>query len=591
MTFSIIVAYLGLLLFLGIFSTRLLRFTAGDYFLASRGIGPFMLLMSIFGTTMTAFALIGSTGKTFEKGVGVYGLMASWSGIIHSVVFFLVGARVWALGKKHGYVTQLAYFRDRYRSDGLALLLFPLVVSFVVLYILMGVIGAGRVLQGITAETFSLAGSETRLTLAATPEDLSIPYALKERVIYDAAQSELVLKGSFAPKRKAQLVKCSQFPAWKKAIRTLFDRNVSPTPPTGAIPYPVGMAIICVVVLLYVFLGGMRATAWANTMQTLVFMVMGLVAFLVITRALGGPVAATEMLEAKSEEAASRMARQGLLGKLQFLTYCFIPLSVGMFPHLFQHWLTARRGSNFKLTVVAHPICIMITWVPCVLLGMWAAGVLPLPQEGVPGSGTDPNKVLPMMVSRFSGEALAGLIGAGILAAIMSSMDSQFLCLSSLFTNDIVAHHLGKDRLSDRRRVLLGRGFVIAIVAISYSIGLTNTQSVFDLGVWCFTGFASLFPVLFASLYWKRSNRQGAIASVLTVAVLWLAFLPSVLGKKAGEEFLIFGMMPVTFIIALSTLVLVVVTLLTPPPDPATVEKFFPAAGRFKGRSSAAKAS
>jgi len=53
-----------------------------------------------------------------------------------------------------------------------------------------------------------------------------------------------------------------------------------------------------------------------------------------------------------------------------FLTYLFIPLSVGMFPHLFQHWLTAKSARAFKLTVFAHPLCILIVWVPCVLIGI-----------------------------------------------------------------------------------------------------------------------------------------------------------------------------------------------------------------------------
>ena len=142
---AIILGYLALLVFLGLFSTRLLRRTSGDYFLASRSIGPFMLLMSLFGTTMTSFALVGSTGEAFNKGIGVYGLMASWSAIIHSAVFFLVGIRVWAHGKRHGYLTQLAFFRDRYQSELLPLLLFPVVVGLVVIYILMGFVGAGAV--------------------------------------------------------------------------------------------------------------------------------------------------------------------------------------------------------------------------------------------------------------------------------------------------------------------------------------------------------------------------------------------------------------------------------------------------------------
>jgi SSS family solute:Na+ symporter len=561
-TFGIVLGYLGLLLFLGVFAGRLLSRSAGDYFLASRGIGPFMLLMSVFGTTMTAFALIGSTGKTFEKGIGVYGLMASWSGIIHSVIFFLIGARVWALGKKHGYVTQLSFFRDRYQSNALALCLFPLMVCFVILYILMGVIGAGRVLQGITPETFAMADHETRVELAALPSDLKLPPDWSERVRHDGGSGELVITGSVAPKRRVLLLKASAEPVWKATVGALFtERRL----PTGAVPYEAGMALVCFVVLFYVFFGGMRATAWANTIQTLVFMVMGVVCFVVIKTQLGGAAAATENLAHHIDpEATLRMGREGLIGKTQFLTYCFIPLSVGMFPHLFQHWLTARRASSFKLTVVAHPLCILITWLPCVLLGMWASGVLPLT--------TPPNIVLPTMVSRYSNDILSGLIGAGILAAIMSSMDSQFLCLGSIFTNDIVVHHFGKERFSDRARILMGRGFVVAIVVICYCIALLNHQSVFDLGVWCFTGFASLFPLVLAALYWRRSNAAGAIASVLTVGILWLVFLPNVL---QGEEFLIAGAMPVTLILAASSAVLVIVTLMTRPPEPALVEKFF----------------
>ena len=61
----VVLCYLGLLLGLGLFSSRFFKGTAADFFLASRGIGPFLLLMSLFGTTMTAFALVGSSGEAF----------------------------------------------------------------------------------------------------------------------------------------------------------------------------------------------------------------------------------------------------------------------------------------------------------------------------------------------------------------------------------------------------------------------------------------------------------------------------------------------------------------------------------------------
>ena len=138
----VIAIYLCLLLGLAMFSKTLFRGTSTDYFVASRSIGPFMLLMSVFGTTMTAFALVGSTGKAFERGVGTYGLMASSSGLIHAACFFLIGIKLWSFGKKYGYVTQIQFFRDRFESKVIGYLLFPILVCLVIPYLLIGVIGA-----------------------------------------------------------------------------------------------------------------------------------------------------------------------------------------------------------------------------------------------------------------------------------------------------------------------------------------------------------------------------------------------------------------------------------------------------------------
>ena len=147
----IIIVYMSLLLCLGLFSSRFFRGTSKDYFVASQSIGPVLLLMSIFGTSMTAFALVGSTGKSFERGIGIYGLLASISGLVHAGVFFLIGIRLWVFGKKYGYVTQIQYFRARFESNILGYLLFPILVGLVIPYLLIGVIGAGNTILPVTA--------------------------------------------------------------------------------------------------------------------------------------------------------------------------------------------------------------------------------------------------------------------------------------------------------------------------------------------------------------------------------------------------------------------------------------------------------
>ncbi len=510
---GIIVAYLVLLLGLGLLANRLFRGTARDYMLASHTIGPVLLLMSLFGTTMTAFALVGSTGRAYTLGVGVFGLLASASGIVHSLCFFLIGVPLWSLGRRHGFTTQIQFFRARLDNDLVGLLLFPILVVLVVSYLLLGVVGAGAVVNSVTAGAF---------------EDW----------------------GLFAS---------SGF----------------------GVPKPIASAAICAVVLGYVFFGGMRGTAWANTFQTTVFMVLGVLTFVTIANALGGTGNFIENMRRATQAVSDVQLSREKIPKSVYFSFLLIPLSVGMFPHIFQHWLTARSAKAFKLPIVMHPIFIMIVWLPCVMLGVWASA----PTSGIP-QGTPENDVLAMLVQMKAGPWLGGLLTAGILAAIMSSLDSQFLCVGTIFTEDMVLHYGGQRRFSERQVVLLARLFVIGIVVLTYVLSLFP-RAVFDLGLWSFSGFTGLFPLVLAAVYWRRLTAAGAIACVLTTAVTWGAlFWRAEFGLNKGYAFPeaplpLFGelaippMLPVVTITLCSTLALVIVSLITKPPSDKTLAKFF----------------
>ncbi len=559
----IICGYLMLLLVLGWASGRMFRGTSLDFFVASHSIGPFLLLMSVFGTTMTAFALVGSTGKSFERGIGTYGLMASISGLVHMAILFLIGIRLWAFGKRHGYLTQIQFFRARFESDGLGYLLFPILVLLVIPYLLIGIIGAGKVIEPVTAGAF--------------PDLFTHP----------------------------------TIPAW-----------------AGGVPPWLTGLVVCAVVLTYVFLGGSRGTAIANAFQTLVFMGMGIVAFYFVAQSLGGLEQAgkvpmriddegcvvqdyhydqtlgelvanqppqkigkvTDFINSNLTDKRPHLSRDAVIVEFKkknpktgelvifereigmsfitFVTYLFIPLSVGMFPHLFQHWLTARNARAFKLTVIAHPICIMIVWVPCVLIGSWASGLLP---PGIP-----PPAVLSATLDLLVGNPwLTGLLTAGVLAAIMSSLDSQFLCLGTVFTNDIVVHRAGENAYSDRQKLKIARWFIVGIVAITYILAMAvKNANVFDLAIWCFSGFAALFPLVFSSLYWKRVTKAGAYASIVTALIAWLYFFHQ--SGYGGEYFVGPGIVPAAICFLVSGASLVLISLLTAPPPPATLDRFFP---------------
>ena len=103
---------------------------------------------------------------------------------------------------------------------------------------------------------------------------------------------------------------------------------------------------------------------------------------------------------------------------------------------------------------------------------------------------------------------------------------------------------------------------------------------IFDLAVWCFSGFASLFPLVFAAIYWRRVTKAGAIASILVMLGSWLFLFyrglirPAMEGVELEGVYLVWGMMPVTVIFAASALALVLVSLVTSPPPAAVVERF-----------------
>ncbi len=488
MSTLIIAFYCSTLIGIGLLGRRFLRGTGESYFLAGRTIGPFVLLMSLFGTQMTAFALLGSSGEAYRRGIGVFAMMASSSALIVPLVFYFVGRRVWVIGQRLGCLTQAQFFRARWQSEMVSSTLFVFLLVLLIPYLLIGVMGAGITVNQITE---------------------------------------------------------------------------------GAVPEWLGSLIVCAVVFIYVVTSGLGGTSWANTFQTLVFLSLGLVSFVYISGRLGGLSQAMQQVQQTHPQLLK--IGSGVTG-LELFSFLLIPLSAAMFPHLFMHWLSARNAGAFRLPVAAYPIFIGILWVPTVLLGIMAR--IPFPHL----EGSEANSVLVRMIQHYSPEFLAGFLAAGVLAAIMSSLDSQVLAVSTIFTQDVVRHYGLRDQMRERGQVLSGRLFVTFVLAACFLLSLVTDRSIFSLGIWSFTGYSALLPVLLAALFWRRSTRWGALAAILVTAVLWTGFFWTgwrVPGYSIGGT----GLLPLVVILAASSCAMILVSLLSSPPDAATLRPFFPENG------------
>src|SRR4051812_4250537 len=295
---AVVFAYLAVVLGIGLFAGRASkrRPDAEDFFLAGRSIGPVVFLLSLFGTNMTAFSILGASGHAFANGIVTYGLMASSSALIIPLSIFFVGTRLWALGKRHGFMTPVQMFRDRWECGHIGTVIFAVQAALLVPYIVIAVMGGGTTLSAVSG---------------------------------------------------------------------------------GLVPFWLGGAVVSLVVMGYVFFGGMRGTAWVNTFQTILFLSFGAIAVVVIARGMGGFHSAMESLLA-SPATAPLLARERV-SPLYFLSYTFIPLSSLAFPHIGIFCLTARRLSHFRRTVVLYPICMLLIWLPSVFLGVVANKATDLP--------------------------------------------------------------------------------------------------------------------------------------------------------------------------------------------------------------------
>jgi Na+/proline symporter len=180
------------------------------------------------------------------------------------------------------------------------------------------------------------------------------------------------------------------------------------------------------------------------------------------------------------------------ISPLFFLSYTVVPLSTIAFPHITIFCLTARRLAQFKRTVIMYPICILAIWLPCVFLGVAANAMHDVPRieeklqarSALAASAglTEPERsalrraaagddVILVMLERYAPIWMAGLLGAGIMAAVMAS-DSQILALSTMFTEDVFAFYGGRERFGESIQVQTGRLFVVLLTVMAYVIAL-----------------------------------------------------------------------------------------------------------------------
>ncbi|EAP95780.1 sodium/proline symporter [Vibrio splendidus 12B01] len=320
--------------------------------------------------------------------------------------------------------------------------------------------------------------------------------------------------------------------------------------------YTTAVIIGTVCVVSYTLFGGFLAVSWTDLVQGLL---MSAALLIVPIAAMNGglgqlssdlhninPELLTLWNDAKGEP----------LSAIAIISLAAWGLGYFGQPHILARFKATRSNKDLVTARRIAVIWTALSMVGAMLVGL--VGLIYVTNSGAPKLD-DGEKIFMLLVNAMFHPVIAGILLAAILAAIMSTADSQLLVSSSAMAEDLYKQILKKDATSEEI-VRVGRFAVILISLIALVLAMTPDSSVLGLVSYAWAGFGAAFgPAIVLSLYWPRMNRNGALAGIVVggvTIVLWKQF--------TGGWFDVYEIVPG---IILSTLSIVIVSLITGEPE------------------------
>jgi SSS family solute:Na+ symporter/sodium/proline symporter len=329
--------------------------------------------------------------------------------------------------------------------------------------------------------------------------------------------------------------------------------------------YEIGLYVTAGVVVLYTMFGGFLAVSLTDFVQgCIMFIALVLVPFVVISD-IGGLSVMHETINSFDADKFNMFQGVSALAIISAMAW-----GLGYFgqPHIIVRFMAIRSTKDLP---TARRIG--MTWMIVAVCGATAtgfAGIAYVAKTGV--TLGDPETIFILLSQVLFHPLIAGFLLAAILAAIMSTISSQLLVTSSSLTGDFYQAFLNKEA-TDKQLVFVGRLSVLLVAIVSVFLAYDRNSSILSLVSNAWAGFGAAFgPLIILSLHWKKMNKQGALAGMLTgaVTVLFWIYAPITIDGQSLSS-LMYEIVP-GFILA--TLAIVVVSKITSPPE-ASVEKMF----------------
>ena len=431
---------------------------------------------------------------------------------------------------------------------------------------LTGIADVGWTVIGLAVGTYlnwlivakKLRNYSAHIGAITVPDYFSRRYNEKKNILM--AIAALVIIVFFVP------YTASGFAACGKLFGTLFG-----------VDYHIAMVISAIVIVGYTSLGGFNAASMTDFIQSII-MTVALVIVLVFGISQAGGMGAV-MDNAKSLDGYFNMfttynPETGTSSPYTAFTIAStLAWGLGYFgmPHILLRFMAIENPNKIKLSRRVASVWVVISMAIAVLIGVVGLG---MSKKGAIDYLDDSERIIIYISNHLStfgfGAALvAGIILAGILASTMSTADSQLLAASSSASENIIGG-LFKIKLSETSQMVVARVTLIIISVIGVVLAWDSNSNVFKIVSFAWAGFGASFgPVMLLSLFWKRSNKYGAIAGMLAGGAMVFIWKFGI--AKLGGVLAIYELLP-AFIIGL--VVNVIVSLVTPQPEQEVLDTF-----------------
>ena len=361
----------------------------------------------------------------------------------------------------------------------------------------------------------------------------------------------------------------SGFAACGKLFGTLFDA-----------PYIPMMIISAIVIVAYTALGGFLAASTTDLIQSIIMTIALVIVVIFGVSIGGGPNAVIE--NAKSLAGYLSLVKLHDVTTGKATPYGFLSIvstaawGLGYFgmPHILLRFMGIEDENKLKQSRRIATIWVVISMFVAIFIGIVGyrisqTGTIPIFSDSSQSETLIIRLAIVLSKYGFIPMIFAGLILAGILACTMSTSDSQLLAASSSVSQNLLCQ-VFKINLSKKASMLVARLTVILIAIIAVFLARDPNSSVFYIVSFAWAGFGASFgPVMLFALFWKRSNKYGALAGMIvggSMVFIWKYCI-----RPLGGLWDIYELLP-AFILA--CIAIVVVSLLTPPPAKEIVEEF-----------------